>query len=448
MHLRRRAPAHLSLRERGVALLMALIMVVLLTAFVAEFNYGARVRILSAAHAEEDAKATMLAESGIRIYSLLLLFGRQAANNPLIQQLTSMIPGLQLDGAAMVCQSIPFFDTAMLRFLQGSDGLTSDQEEEGLEELMDGARSDGAPGEEASPSDGGTTGIVRGKPELDDDGQQGLRRKLLDFEGDFKVECSDVQSKINVNHFASTRNPTQQLMPLEQQPIATMLYGLMASERYDPLFEDRLKIDRWELIGNIKDYIDADSQRSGVFGGDEDALYDDFEPRYKAKNRPFDTTDEIRMVAGVTDEVWATFGHNVSVHARDMKINVNTAPANIIFAIIRANADPLVPNELIQQKVSYLMLERTFTPFGNSRQFLNKIINDSPPLPFPGMPTTVIPRIPLAPGADGTLRSMVRTNSNYFQLRSTGYVGDSARTIEVVVRVRSSRTTTLDRRVR
>jgi len=444
LHPRRRTgPA--TLRERGVALLMALIMVVLLTAFVAEFNYGARVRILSAAHAEEDAKATMLAESGIRIYSLLLLFGRQAANNPLIAQISEMIPGLQLDGAAMVCQSIPFFDTAMLRFLAGSDGMTSDQEEEGIQELLDSAQTEDGPGGETP--EGATSGVVRGKPVLDD-GEEGLRRDLLDFQGDFKVECSDVQSKINVNHFASTRNPAQALMPLEQQPIAGMLYGLMASEKYDPLFEDRLKIDRWELIGNIKDYIDPDSQRSGAFGGDEDALYDDFEPRYKAKNRPFDTTEEIRMVAGVTDEVWATFGENVSVHARDMKINVNTAPANILFAIIKANADPLVPNELIQQKVAYLTLERNFAPFRNARQFLTKVTSESQPLPFPGMPTTVIPRIPLAPGADGTLRSMVRTNSNYFRLRSTGYVGDSARTIEVVVRVRSSRTTTLDRRVR
>ena len=59
-----RSPDRATGKERGVALLMSLIMVVLLTAFVAEFNYSARVRILSAAHAEEDAKATMLAESG------------------------------------------------------------------------------------------------------------------------------------------------------------------------------------------------------------------------------------------------------------------------------------------------------------------------------------------------------------------------------------------------
>ena len=443
-----RSPDRATGKERGVALLMALIMVVLLTAFVAEFNYSARVRILSAAHAEEDAKATMLAESGIRIYSLLLLFGRQAAKNPMIASISEMIPGLQLDGAAMVCQSIPFFDTAMLRFLSGADGLTSDEEEEGIQELM----GEGAPSEElptgATPKpDGATNGVVRGKPVLDE-GETGLRRKLLDFTGDFKVECSDVQSKINVNHFANTSNPAQSLMPLEQQPIAAMLYGLMASDQYDPLFEDRLKLDRWELIGNIKDYIDVDQQRSGAFGGDEDALYDDYEPRYKAKNRAFDTTEEIRMVAGVTDEVWATFGENLSVHARDMKINVNSAPANILFAVIRANADPQVANEVIQAKVAFMMLERNFAPFRNSRQFLQKVTDPSQPLPFPGMPTTVVPGIQLAPGADGTMRSMVRTNSYYFRLRSTGYVGDSARTIEVVVRVRSNRTTTLDRRVR
>ena len=430
--------------ERGVALLMALIMVVLLTAFVAEFNYGARVRILSAAHAEEDAKATMLAESGIRIYSLLLLFGRQAGSNEMIKSMLESF-NLSLDGAAMVCQSIPFFDTAMLRFLAGAGGMSSDEEEEGLKDLM-------AEGDEGAGSEEGEgSTVVRGKPTLDEFGQQGLRRKLLDFPGDFKVECSDIHSKINVNQFAAAATTTQALLPLQQNPVAMMLYGLMASDRYDPLFEDRLKIDRWELIGNIKDYVDPDEQRSGTFGGDEAGEYDDFEPRYTPKNRPFDTTEELRMVAGFNDEVWSTFGESISVHSRDMKVNVNTAPANIVFALVRATTDPSVPDQIIQEKVAFMMLEKTFNPFRNARAFVNKVKNVSPPLPIPdlsGAAATGLPGIPMTTEQEGLLRSMVRTNSNHFRLRATGYVGDSARTIEVVVRVRSNRTSTLDRRVR
>ena len=350
-----------------------------------------------------------------------------------------------IDGAAMVCQSIPFFDTAMLRFISGSAGMTSDEEEAGIDELMAGAGAEDG----SAQSENASTGIVRGKPKLED--EDGLRRKLLDFPGDFKVECSDVHSKINVNQFATAGNTTQALMPLQQQPVAMMLYGLMASEKYDPLFEDRLKLDRWELIGNIKDYVDTDTTRSGAFGGDEDALYDDFEPRYKAKNRPFDTTEEIRMVAGVTDEVWGTFGENLSVHARNAKINVNTAPPNIIFALVRAATDPAIQDPVIQEKVAFLMLEKGFSPFRNSRDFVNRVKNPSAPLPIPGLTgaaATGLPGIPLTTEQEGVLRSMVRTNSNYFRLRSTGYVGDSARTIEVVVRVRSNRTSTLDRRVR
>jgi type II secretory pathway component PulK len=426
--------------DRGVALLMALIMVVLLTAFVSEFNYGARVRILSAAHAEEDAKATMLGESGIRIYSLLLLFGRQAGKNPMLQQLMEQLP-ISLDGAAMVCQSIPFFDTAMLRFLSSAMGMNSDQEEDGLKELM----GDGEGGGEDS-----NVG-VRGKPDLDEFAQKGLRRKLLDFEGDFKVECSDIHSKINVNQFASPANTTQALLPLQKNPVAMMLYGLMSPARYDPLFEDRLKMDRWELIGNIKDYVDADEIRSGTFGGDENGEYDDYVPRYKAKNRPFDTTQELRMVAGFTDEVYATFAENMSVHARNMKVNVNSAPANIIYALLRSTTDPAIGNDIIQAKVAFMMFERRFSPYRNSRDFVNKVKQPSIPLPIPnlsGPAATGLPGIPLTTESEGLLRSMVRTNSNYFRLRSTGYVGDSARTIEVVVRVRSNRTTTLDRHVR
>ena len=105
--------------QRGMALLLALVLIVMITAFVAEFNYSARVKILSASHARDDTKAYYLAKSGIRTYGLVLVVGRQMTGQRMVLDMLASV-GLSLDGAGMVCRSIPFLDTAMLRFLTGA----------------------------------------------------------------------------------------------------------------------------------------------------------------------------------------------------------------------------------------------------------------------------------------------------------------------------------------
>ena len=113
-------------------------------------------------------------------------------------------------------------------------------------------------------------------------------------------------AKIDLNGFANTRWAA---LPITQHPTAQMIYGLLAPPEYDPLFEDRLKMDRWELIGNIRDWVDIDDQRSGIWGGDENSIYHNEEPRYRAKNAPFDSVGELRMVAGVSDECSVETSH-------------------------------------------------------------------------------------------------------------------------------------------
>jgi len=330
----------------------------------------------------------------------------------------------------MVCKNLPFLDTAMLRFLATSDSLSSDQEEAGLMSLlgMGGGDSDTTPGSDQV--------VVprRGADNTDDIGQPGLRRKLLDFEGDFKVECADESGKIDINGLS---HPNWFTLPLQQHPVALMLYGLMAPEEYDPLFEERLKIDRWELIGNIKDWVDPDHDRSSAFGGDEDRIYDDFKPRYKVKNKPFDSVEEVRLVAGVADEVWETFGSAFSIHTRNYKINVNTASPTIIRALVRAFSDSsMVPDQRIDARLQPLMIERLIAPFGNADDFIRRV--QSPPM----LPTIggrfggAVMGVPLL--ATDQMKKVLTTSSTVFKLTATGYVGDSARTVEATLRLRGN----------
>ena len=217
-------------------------------------------------------------------------------------------------------------------------------------------------------------------------------------------------------------------LPVDRHPTAQMIYGLISPPEYDPLFEERLKMDRWELIGNIKDWVDADGDRSGLWGGDEDGLYDDYEPRYRSKNSRFDSVEELRMVAGVTDEVWSTFGDHFSIHTRNYKINVNAAEAPVIRALIRAHTDPtlVLDQTLDNEIVPLLMAERAFLPgpFRNSGDFINRV-------KAKGIVFT-------SPEVETSLKSLISTDSRVFRLRATGYVNESTRTIDATIRVGNS----------
>lgn len=445
------APAPLPARRgveddrRGIALIMALVMVVLMTVAAVDFNYGAEVKNLSSHHYRDNTRAYYLARGGLRIYGMLLVFARQLEGNQMIAGLMANF-GIQIDGAAMMCRNVPFLDTAMLRFLAGTSGSMDDEEKEGLLDLlgMGGQEEEGE-----TPGAPPTAEMLRRQAEEDQErqerqrgyvdeteGEDGepLRRKLMDFEGDFKVDCQDESSKVDINGFASTGWAAR---PLEQHPTGQMLAALMSPPEYDPLFEERLKMDRWELIGNIKDWVDADTERNGIFGGDEDSQYDDFEPRYRARNARFDSLEELRLVAGVNDEVFETFAPQLSVYTRNFQVNVNSASPSMIRALIRAFTDPvMLPDlRLDTEIVPLLMAERMFLPgpFRNANDFIGRVKAKG---------------IVMLPEAEQALKGLITTKSRVFRLTATGYIGDSTATIEQVVRVNTSSVRTLEWRER
>ncbi len=402
--------------RRGIAMVLALIMVVLMTTFCVEFNYSASIKNLSAYHQRDETRAYYLAKGGVRVYGMLLVFARQVAGN---QMITGFLDGMGLpsiDGADMMCRSIPFFDTAMIRFLMGTGGSVDDEEKEGLLGLLGGGESDAVDGER-EPT------VVRGVSTTDFDDNPRLRRSITDFEGDFKVDCHDESAKVDLNGFA---NNNWMALPVQQHPTGQMLYGLMAPVEYDPLFEERLKIDRWELIGNIKDWVDADSDRSGFWGGDEDGQYDDYEPRYRAKNARFDTTEELRLVAGVTDEVFETFGPSLSIHTKNFKVNVNSASPNMLWSLLRAFSDPMIADQTLEEAALALNAQKTFLgPFPNTAAFIGAARGAG--------------WAPLNDAAQNQLKNLITTKSKVFKLVSTGYVNDSTSTLEATVRITRSR---------
>ena len=82
----------------------------------------------------------------------------------------------------------------------------------------------------------------------------------------------------------------------------------------------------------IVDWIDPDAEASGAEGA-EDGYYASLERPYRAANRPFSSVTELRLVRGVTEEVYAKLLPLVSTLPERTALNLNTAPADVIKAL-------------------------------------------------------------------------------------------------------------------
>lgn len=290
-------------RRSGVALLVAITTVAMLTIMVTEITYIARMRLMTASNQRDRVQAYWLAKSGTGIYQLILAANKQIGKNEFIQQF-----GL----GDSLWQMVPALNTGMMRMLFVSEAPGGDVDEEDIETF----KSEGTVSEKVA-EESRAGGVFND-------------RNFLDFSGDFSAEITDMESKIDINQLGSEGDI------LQDSPTASRLFSLMSGEENDQWFLER-NLDRWELIGNLKDWIDQDTYRSGGLGGQEDSLYANEEPPYLSKNAKFDTTDEIRLVEGWNGELFEKFRDKLTIWSRG-KFNLNSFDEEMHRALIRATS--------------------------------------------------------------------------------------------------------------
>ncbi|MCA9546362.1 MAG: general secretion pathway protein GspK, partial [Myxococcales bacterium] len=135
--------------------------------------------------------------------------------------------------------------------------------------------------------------------------------------------------------------------------VVAQLRSLLCDPAIAPWFEteraDGKKYTRAELIGNLIDWVDSDDNRINIdeanwslaegAGEGEDAYLRDGETRYRSKDAPFDTVEELRLIRGIDDEMFDYLSTKVSVYESQPKIDINTAGADVIASVIRANSE-------------------------------------------------------------------------------------------------------------
>lgn len=265
----------------------------------------------------------------------------------------------------------------------------------------------------------------------------------------FEIKVVDEDSKINLNEAARGTVYTQ-------LRVATQLIGLMGGPQNNPLFEGRDAdgqfSDRQAICSAVVDWADPDSELfvcdpsnpSAQNTGAEDSFYERLTRPYQRKNAAFDSLDELHRVRGFGDDFWATFvepdpdrpdKRAVTVWGQGT-INVNTANPQTLLAFICSSApqarvciDPVESQKFLMM-VTLLRGSMAGIPlFSSPQMFMNALGNKGP---F-GQIFQSLGMEPVPFMAPGDAIKAISVESKLFSIYATGLVKSGKRETRVRV---------------
>jgi general secretion pathway protein K len=336
-------------RQRGVAMLLALTAIAILSIFSMEFTYQSRVAIRTATYVEAEIEASLHARAAVELAALVI--GSADIVESILAKYATMMGGKRpsINTASYACEFVNAFC-------------------EGQMTLM-GIQLVNLEGREAVGLERGTCGCT----------------------------SSDEDGRVNVNRVGDLG---------QKQAVFDTLYKVL--ERNEGVTQvGELDKDMAQLALNIIDWADADTTRVDIDPGTrklvESSGAEGISYRkhgYRSKDAPFDTTEEVRLVEGMSDTQWCKLRDQLTVYATD-KLNVNTAPIEVIKALIcknLANPDnealacargyqqnPLVPVNVAGQYIEVcrtlkkLVFSPPFANTGRFVQFFDKLGTVLPP---------------------------------------------------------------------
>ena len=381
---------HARKSEGGMAILVVVATIMVLTVLVTELTYGAQVRFMVAHHQRDRVQSYWLARSGYNIYRLVLAANRDLQKSGALEQIDAFMPGASSMMGDALWKMLPSINTGLFRMLLGAGGDADDIDEETMTEFQ-----------------------KTGRAVVDEETITYSRfsdKSFLEFDGDFAAEVSDHESMIYVNNMAGDSGLIQDSTTGKQ------IFALMSGEDNDAWFRER-NLDRWELIGNLKDWVDPDNTRSAGLGGYEDALYNRLDDPYLCKNAPFDTKEEIRLVEGWQDDVFERFGDKLTVYGSG-SLNMGGIDDEVLKAVIRASAQSQPTDTDLENCIETIQMATLFTNPEKYEELAEIVTNNC--------------GIPMDTSTSSTPFKMT-TSSQTFTVTSTGMAGTSSVTITAVL---------------
>ena len=188
-----------------------------------------------------------------------------------------------------------------------------------------------------------------------------------------------------------------------------------------------------EILVNITDWIDPDTQVSNQVSLPESSLYKD---NISPPNRSFISLEELRQVAGVSDALYEAIIPFITIYG-EKGLNINTAPVELLVALhsdfplelaqeiyALTSSNPLKPFVFTKNSFSQFLIERGFDNL--EQYFFPKDTNTTTEV-------EVIENIGARVEAEA-VDSIPYINFNaphHFRIKSTGFAGNSQKTITV-----------------
>lgn len=309
--------------QRGVALMLVLAAITVLTVMSVEFAYNTTVNYHLATGERDRLKAYYLAKSAYNFMLLEMKFDRVFRRIVAQQNL-----GEYLGASAQLplCQQFPL-STGLIRAVFTGD----------LAAALGGAGAEGGegPGEEI------TEEAIEDMQRDVSISQEKTAGEFLQFEGDFDGECVDEATKIDLNGFDGL-----QITPVAEGSVSPFdqykqfLYRFLSRPQFDLLFE-KADINISDIINNIGDWIDTNAdinELGGRSGGDEGSVYSRLDVGYRVRNGKLITLLEAYLIGGVADEWFAPLVDNFTIYG-DGKINVCTTGEAVLESLINRYVD-------------------------------------------------------------------------------------------------------------
>jgi len=434
------SPARRDRRARGVALIIAVISITLLTVVATEFAYNTRVDLQLAANQRDEVRAYYMARSGLSLGRLLLRFQKQVDQTPIpnlsgiLGQLMGGAGGAGAGAGAGGQQAAQTLNIQLWKLARVDCHMLK-----GLVKSDPGEGKGGKKEPERAPQDEKFTmdDEEGGEQALSD---QPLKRSFGGFEGCFLANISDEEEKLNIHRLAG--------LATDALPTASRLMDLLGDKRFEFLFNrddaNRVRVTPQDVVIALKDWVDEDEVQSAINVADpvnpfaagfspEDSNYDRFDPRYEAKNARFDSVDELYRVHGVTDMFMAAFRDRLTVYPDvNSKPNVNTDDPMMMYMAILSVSDPAHPDPrlrdpiFINEIISRIRSARMFSFFGMSVQDFVGVVESA--------------GIPINPAikASAANNRLVGDKSQTFTIKSVGEAGSVQKTITAVVKLDDS----------
>jgi general secretion pathway protein K len=407
-------------QHRGVALILVLTTVAILTAIGVDFSYSSRVSLKLAENLRDETRAYYMARSAVNLSRLLLHFQKQVdqLGGQLTQGLTTILNQGKAPAPAPPGQ--PAAAPASSLGIRLWEIIPIDSNAFGA--LMSGE----------------ITGLGKQPSETQPIPAKGaaIAHEFGSFDGSFNARIVDENSRINVqalDGFIASASAT-----------VIQLRAMMSDPKYDFIFDEedanRDRVRRDDVILAMKDWIDIDETGSAFdptnptrFANgftDENSAYDRYEPRYKAKNGRFDSLDELYMVRGVNDRFMAAFGDRLTIWPDiNTKLNINTNDpqqmlTNILAAVANPNDPALRDPRLLQTILQEIQLRKMFSFFGMSAQDFVGILQAN------GLRL----RPEIDPKIQGNPTTLFGSTSDTFRITATGRVGRIEKKVTAVVR--------------